>query len=335
MDYEPVDMAAIAAEANRVTEPAANNNNNEDFLAKFVKIPAQDGYVVMRILPRKRGKNIYCATRTHRLIDPFDPEKSRSVHCPRELVKSFKNGKEIETWRDVGDNKCIVCKYYSDLWAKSETLNGKAQVDLQNKARSIKPVERYYYNVIVRQQKNKDGVMETNVGPLIFSCGKTVHARIMRAFTGDALAGEDSLGDITNPVTGRDFRLVKKLVKGANGAEYPSYDNSKFTDPLPLGDNDDVEAWLAAMHDLQALRVLKDEENMKQQLKWHLGLVQEETRSSPSLLDSDEFRKPSERQPDAEIREELVTKAPQTTTAVVEEEDPMVDEDFMKVLDDL
>lgn len=326
LDFEPLDMAEVATEADRVTaEPGAGGG---DFLDKFVKLPERDGYVMMRILPRKKGQKLYCATRTHRLTNPADG-KSKSLHCPKELVMTDRGPR----WQ----GECIICKYYSDLWQKSEKLSGKAQEDLQQKARDIKPVERYYYNVMVREEKDfKTREVKKNVGPKIYSCGKTVHAKIMRAIVGDQTAGDKPLGDVTNPTTGRDFRLVKKVVKGGGGAEYPNYDNSKFEDPSPLGEMDDMEGWINNLNDLSALRTLKDEETLKHELKVHLGLVKEDGPKD----DLAEFRGgaavPSAGPDDAEegVREEL-TKPAAKVEAKRQEEEILADDDFMKEIGEM
>jgi hypothetical protein len=334
LEYEPLDMAEVATEAERVNaEPGAGNT---DWMEKFVKLPDRDGFVLMRILPRKKGQKLYCATRTHRLTNPSETnpnKRSKSLHCPKELVMTDRGPR----WQ----GECIICKYYSDLWQKSEKLSGKAQEDLQQKAREIKPVERYYYNVIVRQEKQKDGTFLKNVGPKIFSCGKTVHAKIMRAIVGDQTAGEKPLGDITHPQNGRDFRLVKKVVKGGGGAEYPNYDNSKFEDVSPLGEMDDMEQWISNLHDLQALRVLKEEDVLKHELKVHLGLIKEEGTKD----DLAEFRgdgsgstnlSASTAEAEETVREELTTK-PEAAKAEAKksEEDVLADDDFMKELGDM
>lgn len=325
LDFEPLDMAEVATESERVNaEPGANT----DFLAKFVKLPERDGFVLLRVLPRKKGQKLYCATRTHRLNNPADPQNgARSVHCPKELVMTDRGPK----WQ----GECIICKYYSDLWQKSENLNGKAKDDLQQKAREIKPVERYYYNVLVRQEKQKDGSVLKNVGPKIYSCGKTVHAKMMRAIVGDQSAGEKPLGDITHPTNGRDFRLVKKVVKGGGGAEYPNYDQSKFEDPSPLGEMDDMEQWISGLHDLSALRILKTEDELKHDLKVHLGLVKgvavkddlAEFRGAPSVASEAEDT----------VREELCTsvKTEAKADAKKAEEEILADDDFMKELDEM
>lgn len=324
-EYESIDLSEIQNEYERVTtEPGSYNS--EDLLEKYVRLPEKDGYTLVRIMPRKKGEKHYGATRVHTLINPTTG-KSKTYHCPKTLVQTDKGPK----WQ----GECIICKYYSDLWQKSESLSGKAQEDMQNQARAIKPVERYYYNVIVRSEKDfKTGEILKNVGPKIYSCGKVVHAKICRAIVGDESAGERGLGDITHPLNGRDFRIVKKVVKGGGGKEYPNYDNSKFEDPSPAGSPEDLSRWLENLHDLKALRVLKTEEELKQALRVHLGMVKEGNVEEDH--DLDEFRNAgntaSGRTTTVEpIREDLlVTTSPEPAN---KEEEILADDDFMKELE--
>lgn len=325
-EFEALDMSQILSEYERVSaEPG--KTYNEDYLEKFVRLPDRDGFVLIRFLPVKKGHKFFCVTRVHTLSNPSTNSK-RTFHCKRELVHTDKGPK----W--MGD--CIICKYYADLWQKSEKLSGKAQEDLQNQARAIKPVERYYYNVIVRSVKNKDGVVETNVGPKIYSCGKSQHAKITRAIVGDEAAGESPLGDITHPVKGRDFKIVKKVVKGGGGMEYPNYDQSKFEDPSPLGTKEEILGWLEKAHDLQTLRVVKSSDELKQALRIHLGMVRDDEDSSGSD-DLEEFRNigqaPTAPVAASKIKEEpKVAKVQETAPESSGDEDLLADDDFMREL---
>jgi len=331
--YEALDMNEVMMESERVN--AEPGNNNEEYLAKFVRMPEREGFVLMRFLPRKKGTKLFCATRTHTLTNPTTKQK-RAYHCPKELVQIERNGKLVPSWK--GD--CIICKYYSDLWQKSESMSGKEQEAQQNRARDIKPVERYYYNVIVRQEKDpKTGEVQKNVGPKIYSCGKQVHAKIMRAIVGDKDAGETPLGDITNPVSGRDFKVVKKITK-SGPREFPNYDFSKFEGESPAGESDELDTWLENIHDLQALRKVKTEEELRHALRVHLGMVQEG--ESEKDDDLDEFRNatgvgeetstPAATAGDDSVRSELVTQTAETSKPS-EEQELLADDDFMKELD--
>ena len=329
LEYESLDMSVIMNEAKRVSEEPSTSQNNTDYLEKFVKLPERDGYVLLRILPRKKGTPVpWCATRVHTLTNPVTRTK-RTFHCPRNLEK---DNRGRDSWR--GD--CIICTYLADLWQRSDKCTGKEQEDLRNQYRQMKAVERYYYNVIVRSEKDKDGQIKKNVGPKIYSCGKTVHSKIVRAMIGDKDAGESPLGDISHPLNGRDFRVVKKVVKGGGGEEYPNYDNSKFEDVSPAGSIDDIKGWMENMHDLQALRAIKTTDELKHALKVHLGLVKDETSNGSD--DLSEFRgkssEPAKQTPQV-LREELAVSTNNTMAAKEKPssvEDSLADDDFMKEL---
>ena len=246
-DYEALDLSEIELESGRVNSKGQQNsdggNNN------YVRMPDGNSFVVLRFLPRKKGEPLFMAAKYHMLRD--NNGNKRVFFSPKQLVKTDKGPR----W--VGDNS-IIDKYLRDLWSKSEKVSGKPQEELRNQYRELKGIERYYYNVMVRQEKDiKTGETIKNVGPKIFSCGKTIHGMIMRAIVGDEAAGEEALGDITNPKTGRDFKLVKKIV-----GDYPNYDQSKFIESSPLGEPKEVDNWLSNLHDLQSIRVLKSEDEL-------------------------------------------------------------------------
>lgn len=323
-EYEALDINEIQNEYKRIN--SSKNNSNEEYLNKYVQFPDKEGFLELRILPRRKGEKLFCVTRLHTLTNPSNGRKF-SYHCPKNLTIDNK-GKE----RWVGD--CIICKYYSDLWQKSESLSGKAQEDLQNQARSIKPNERYYYNVIVRAEKDKNGNVTKNSGPKVFSCGEKTHEKILRAIRGDEAIKEKGLGDVTHPLTGRDFKYIKKMAKSGNN-EYPNYDQSKFEDESPLGTPDEIKQWIDNLWNLQELRTIKSSEELKHALRVHLGMVQEEVQDD----ELEEFR--SYGKPEAKkevkkepLREELVFTTPSTETVTVSSDDILADDDFMKQLEE-
>lgn len=273
-NYDSLNISELVEENDRLDA----QGGSLDFLENFVRMPEKEGFVTVRLLPPSKGKKFFCATRTHRV-------NNRSVHCPRVLVTNKTGGK---SWQDEdARNPCVICKYYNELWKEAERKEGKAAEELKNQARAIKPIERYYYNCIVRTSVNKNGETEKNVGPKILSIGKTLHQRIVRAIVGDPANDEKPLGDITDIKGGRDFKIIKKL-RGTGRDAYPNYDDSKFLEPSPLGEKDQVETWMASLHDLASLRALKPVEEMKIELKKHLGIIQDEATS----FDLSEFQKP-------------------------------------------
>jgi hypothetical protein len=313
--FDGLDMAELMGENERLS----SEGQQGDFLANFVMMPEGNGFVTVRLMPPAKGKKFYCATRTHKI-------HGKNVHCPRMLVSN--------RWVDEDPKKpCVICKYYNELWKESEKKEGKEKAELENQARSIKPVERYYYNCIVRTQTNKKTQqVEKNVGPKILSIGKTLHQRIIRAIVGDAAKEEAPLGDVTHPTKGRDFKIIKAVKPGKDA--FPEYHESKFNDPSPLGSPDEVQKWMADLHDLASLRVIKSRDEMVMELKKHLGIVKDETTG----FDMSEFQKPAATAT-ASVEEQIRAARPsvpvQTESAPKPQTQVLGDADFLNELQSL
>ena len=259
-EFEDIDMNAIAQEAG-----AVNKENGGGAMDIFVKMPTQDGYVLVRFLPPQKGKSLFCATRIHNL------GTTKRFHCLRHR-KTLPNGIYWVNSTNNPADDCPICQEYSRLWKVSNNQKGDEQLRTQAAAREIKPIERFYWNVIVRQQINeKTGSVEKNVGPKILSCGKTLQAIVLESIYGSELTGRKKLGNITHPLTGRDFRLVKKITKGNSGAGYPKYDQSSFEDPSELGSEEQIKVWLENMHNLDDLRVIRPREELIVAMREHFS----------------------------------------------------------------
>lgn len=277
------------------------------FLDNFVKMPEGNGVVTIRLLPpavvgmfdRKKSP-FYQATRIHRL-------NNRSYHCSKVLSGS--------RW----EGECPICRYYNWLWAESDKKSQEEATSLQSQARAIKPIERYYYNCIVRFVINPSTQeMQKNVGPKILSIGKTLHKMIIRAIVGDKSIQLDPLGDITDPKTGRDFKIVKTIRQSGKEA-YPNYSDSTFAGPSPLGEPDEVKKWLASLHDLTSLRTVLGPEELKKQLKIHLGLIPDDAQSATNF-DPTEFQKGAAVEESVVVVSEEVEVAPRLPVVAVEVE---------------
>lgn len=246
------------------------------FLENFVKMPEGKGSVILRLMPPApagmfgRDKNpFYQWTRIHRV-------NNKSLHDPREQV----NGK----W--VGDNP--IGDYLRWLWKESEKSPPAERDRMQNLYRELKPIERYYYNVIVRSETAEDGTTKTNVGPKILSVGKTVHQLILKGIVGDKELGEAPLGDVTDFKTGRDFKLIKTIRKSGDRS-YPNYDGSHFLEESPAGTPEECKAWMENLHDIVALRVLKSAEELEHELQVHLGVKTDtDTNFDPSKFQKEQ-----------------------------------------------
>lgn len=285
--FDAVDMAELLDDVGRFDEETNNGGNREEYLKKYVIMPEGEGFKILRLLPPAKGKKLYCATRTHRLLkEGDDPKKARNLHCPRVLATI--QGKK--RWVDPDPTKpCPICMYCRGLWAMAEAAGGKKTAEgqaLQNEYRRIKAVERYYYNCMERVL-DKSGDIVDSVGPKVFACGVKLQERILRKMLGDPKMRKKGLGDVTDLQNGRDLRVVKRLIPPEM---FANYDESDFEDPSSLGDPDQISKWLENLHDLAALRVVKPIEEIDLALQRYTGAVVEEKTN----FDMSKYRKPAQ-----------------------------------------
>jgi hypothetical protein len=273
----------LKAEHNRLKDEGQRG----DFLKNFVKMPEGKGSVTVRLLPPAKagmfGRDdnpFYQWTRIHRV-------NGKSLHDPRVMIDG----------RWVGENP--IGEYLRWLWKESEEKDADEQMKMRAWSRAIKPIERYYYNVIVREEADENGVTQKNVGPKILSIGKTLHQIILKGICGDEELGEEGYGDVTDLKAGRDFKIMK-TIRRSGDETYPNYDQSRFLDASPCGSPDEVEVWLAELHDLAALRVLKTPEELDHELKVHLGVKQD----TDTNFDPTEYQKKPDSIPVVDVETE-------------------------------
>lgn len=290
-----LDINAIKKESER-----QENEGNTDWKQMFVNFPTESTpYLDLRILnnesiPATEG-GLFQPTRIHRMPVPGNPDQQVNVHCLRELEEDGK-------WR--GD--CVICTKYQALWKESEGHpdGSDEQEDLQNRARKIKPNERYYYNAIVRKELDpKTGDSTLNVGPKVWSVGQKLHKKVVRAIVGDEDKGIPALGDVTDLKEGREFRYIREYKKGGDGNNYPNYDASFFAqETTPAGDPSEIEEWMNNLKDLVALRKLLPEEDLlKHVAALENGPAEEEATSMPS-------------EETVEVKEEVTVETTEETT---------------------
>lgn len=315
-----LDIAELRGESSRLAETNAGGGN--DFLKNFVKFPEGNGVIVLRLLGPATGgmfgrpkSPFYQATRIHRV-------NNKSIHCLKTLEGSKWNG------------ECPICRYYNWLWQESEKKSPEEAAKMQAQARAIKPIERYYYNCIVRKEVGENGEVHENVGPKILSIGKTLHKMIIRAIVGSEELQEPALGDVTDLKLGRDFKIIKTMRQSGKDS-FPNYDTSKFLDPSPLGTPEQVKTWLESVHDLVALRTLRDAEELKIDLKKHLGLIPNDNDSG---FDPTEFMMGSADEEPVVVHTETKASAPKVEAkvdAVVDGSESVVDDEFFNTLKNL
>lgn len=261
-EFGSLDLEEMTSEDARLSNEGGAGNFLDQFVPMPEVKPGQTGTVAIRALPPVKGGKLFQYNRTHKL-------NGRSIHCPRPLV----SGK----WdRSVA---CPICDYYSSIWKQIEKLEKAghgAQADkLKEEARAIKPVERYYYNAIVRSMVS-EGKELKNVGPRILSVGVILHKMIIRAIVGEDGDPDSKLGNITDLKSGYDFIIRKEVTAGMEG--FPKYERSGFArTSSPAGTPEEVQKWQEALHDLTKLRNPRDIETLEKELAIHRGLIPDET----------------------------------------------------------
>lgn len=322
-EFGMLDLEEITGEADRLA-------GGEDFLDQFVPMPevkpGATGIVVVRILPPVRGAKLYQYNRIHTLNE-------RKMHCPKQLV----GGK----WSR--DTYCPICDYYSDLWKQIDKLTKSGNVSeaekLKKEARSIKPVERYYYNVIVRKM-TVDGETKENVGPKILSVGKILHTMIIKAIIGEEGDPSSKLGNITDPKTGYDFVIRKEVTPGDG---FPKYERSSFTrDPSPLGKPEQIEEWQKNLHDLTKLRNPRDKDYLEKELAIHRGLIPDEEEGFSTEKFDKKWKRSTESVVEQQVADVVNTSRSSSSAAPVHKEAtkvvddaPIENEDFLKELEQM
>ena len=128
----------------------------------------------------------------------IDPGKGNVYQCLKRI-------NEVGDWH--GD--CPICDYYEE---KHDSSMGR-YYSIPNEVKKLKAVERFYYNVAV-----KNG--GTYSGPLIWSVGKSVHVQIVRLFQRE--------GDLTDLDTGCDLLLENENSGPFNQIKVSTCGNSPF-----------------------------------------------------------------------------------------------------------
>lgn len=182
--------------------------------------------------------------------------------------KTFQCHKEVVD--DKWQGECVICDQYNKFWKdhfdsngllfsassdKPYFFSGSAE-DFKCELRKIKPVERYYFNIIARGEEER--------GVLKWTCGRVIYAKILEGILGNkSNPNVVRLGDITDPQTGHDL-YVKRTMKGniSSGMSWPDYSTSQFMPSTPLGSPEQIELWMSQLHDLTALRLLSPKEDM-------------------------------------------------------------------------
>ena len=180
-----------------------------------------EGDNIIRILPGpSENEQFYAETAVHRIPISQKGDQTKNFHCPKV----------------IGDPSPI-CEVYYGLWK-----TGRSEDEAL--ARKIKPRSRYYLNVFDR----------TNESVKILSIGTIIFQKLINTIL------DEDYGDITDPKTGHDFKIVK-YIEG----EWPKYDQSApRPKPSPLAKTDNAIAGIMeGLHDIYSLVKYEDNETLK------------------------------------------------------------------------
>lgn len=183
----------------------------------------EDGNNTVRLLPPLNSFS-YASSRQHYYTS--DDGSRVATQC----------GKKLEDGKWVGE--CPICDHHNKIWKEYGSAPLAKKESVAKSARAIKPIERYYYNVLVDNKVK------------IFSCGKSVHDQIVKAICGDQINGVSGYGDITNPATGRNITLNKKIIK-TSLMSFPDYKVVVHKDATPIGTESEVRSIMEKTSDLK------------------------------------------------------------------------------------
>lgn len=270
-------------------------NQNNSWQDKYVTLPQGEGSLTVRILGPAPGKELpWVVTRLHKI-------SGRNYHSPMTLVR----GK----WQGI----CPLNTEYRKVWAEIEKLERQGKMDaakeLRNIANVIRPIERFYYNVIVRKEIKQNGEQLIDVGPKVLSIGKELQSRILNAMLGNPAMEDPGYGDITDFATGRDFRIRKKLRKSQAGS-FPEYSESSFLSPSQAGTETQWKKWNETLWNLDEERKIRPIEELQDVIDVFMGRKEDSTLSVSHPEPSKPTAKPvvvttEELEPDDDFLNEL------------------------------
>jgi len=182
--------------------------------------------------------------------DPFFfPTRSHIIYLDsKDVSKIFFCHKEFLKGKWVGN--CLICKHYDDFHLNGPPhLYKKSQADFAHEMRGLIPQERYYYNVIVRQQEH--------LGPKVWPVRKMIHQFIMSSILGNSnIIG---IGDVSHPISGNDLFIKSSLQE--DGGILGTGCLGKFMSSSPLGTHEKIKEWIDSKRDLNNLKFKRSTES--------------------------------------------------------------------------
>jgi hypothetical protein len=191
--------------------------------------------------------SFFQASRLHCIsIEPnkLESAKQKFYHCH----KSLRDGQ----W--VGD--CILCKHYNDF-----SENGKPRFfagsteDFKAELAKLKPIEKYFYNIIVRGQEDD--------GPKKWTAGRMLHHLIISTIAKG--------NNVLHLLNGQDLKVkVDWAGEEESGKLFPRY-SGEFQEKSKLGTQEQISEWMENRHDLKSCRVIVPDNELLMVLEMSFG----------------------------------------------------------------
>lgn len=214
----------------KLYEELNSKGGGESFGENFLKVE-EDKPVYVRILPAKNDEEMFY---------------SKTIRHEFKLGNSF----HYVQSRTITGEDCPLGNLYYELWDLHEQFCTSNGMDPKDKdtitpykiwARAIKPKEKFFINVVTRDDESKVKIL---------SCTEALMNKIVGAMLEKEPDGTPMYGDITSLHDGNDFKIL--LSKGKNG--FLNYNESQVSPKKkPAGTSAQIEAWMDSLHDLNAL----------------------------------------------------------------------------------
>ena len=220
------DLNKLREEYKKISEKSQKNEGSGS--DNFIKI--SEGSNMVRILPaRVDGEAFYTKTALH-------------------VVKQGGNLKYFHCIKAVSEEPCPLCDAYWTIWARIKA--GETHLEpIVKGSNSIRAKPRFYMNVVNR----KDDTVK------IYSAPESVFSKISVNILGDDKLNIDSLGDVTDTATGRDFNII-----AAKKDIFLEFDQSSFRPvSTPAGTPQKIAEYLDQRHDLNVLVKKEDYSELK------------------------------------------------------------------------
>lgn len=174
-----------------------------------------------------------------RILPPWDRNSDMFL---KKIAYHDIYGERINCPKEINNEPCPICAKVRQLYATKREEDAAL-------AKQIRAIQRFFFNIIVRGQESK-GVQK-------FGCGKKLAEKIMNVVTVE-------LGkDITDPVNGHDFVIVKTM----NG-DFPDYSSSYVVFQESVLGN---EEWLTKKYDMDREFSCKSYDELRDIIEKRMG----------------------------------------------------------------